>query len=271
VTGSTERVGWPLVRTGILLGLALSTKWNAAYVSTLAGLLVIYRSWGCWREARREPTPANRAGWRAHLIWTPVAFGVVPALVYLASYIPFFATGHDWGQFVELQKQIFSYHSNLEATHTYQSLWWQWPLGLRPVWYSVTYTEETVANVYANGNLLLYWAFVPAVVWVVVRWWRESNPALPILLIGFFGQWLPWALSPRIAFVYHFLPVVPFGALAVAVTTTQLVRRGGAGRWLAFGYLAAVLAWFVYFYPIHANVPLSHEAFDRRLWFDSWR
>jgi dolichyl-phosphate-mannose--protein O-mannosyl transferase len=92
-----------------------------------------------------------------------------------------------------------------------------------------------------------------------------------VLLIGFFGQWLPWALSPRSAFVYHFLPAVPFGAIAVAFVIVTLFRRGGVWHWVVFAYLAALVAYFVYFYPIHAAVPISREAFEARLWFPSWR
>jgi dolichyl-phosphate-mannose--protein O-mannosyl transferase len=271
LTSRADRVAPALMRTGLFLGLALATKWNAAFLAAFTGLLVLYRSWVCARRAREFPGPATRSAWHAHLIWVPVSLVLVPALVYLAAYIPFFATGHDWDQFVELQRQIFFYHSQLEEIHTYQSAWWQWPLALRPVWYSVTYAGDTVAHIYANGSMLLYWSFLPAVVALAVRLWRESNPALSVLLIGFFGQWLPWALSPRSAFIYHFLPAVPFGALAVAVAAVTLYRRGGVWRWAVLVYLAALVAYFVFFYPIHAAVPLSREAFAARMWFPSWR
>jgi dolichyl-phosphate-mannose-protein mannosyltransferase len=271
LTSRPDRAAPALLRIGLFLGLALATKWNAAFLASLTGLVVLHRGWVRARAARERPGPETRAVWRAHMIWVPVSLGLVPALVYLAAYIPFFATGHDWGQFVELQKQIFLYHSNLEELHSYQSKWWQWPLALRPAWYSVTYGADTVAHIYANGNALLYWGFVPAVIALCVRLWRGSSPALAVLLIGFFGQWLPWAFSPRSAFVYHFLPAVPFGALAVAFAVVMLFRRGGVWRWIVFMYLAALVAYFIYFYPIHAAVPMSREAFEARLWFPSWR
>ncbi|MFN8592123.1 MAG: hypothetical protein U0031_11755 [Thermomicrobiales bacterium] len=44
-----------------------------------------------------------------------------------------------------------------------------------------------------------------------MRWWGRRAAALVVLLIGFTGQWLPWALSPRGTFVYHFMPAVPLG------------------------------------------------------------
>ncbi len=262
LTAPPHRVGRSVMSTGVLLGLALATKWNAAYLALLTGLLLLCRTW----KVRRDP-----AGLRAHLTWLPVGLGLIPVAVYLASYVPFFVAGHGAAQWVELQRQIFVYHTGLEATHRFQSAWWQWPLTLGPVWYWAKYAGGTVAHVFANGNLTLHWLFLPAVSWLSVRWWRTANPGIPVLLIGFFGQWLPWALSPRIAFAYHFLPAVPFGALALAVVVVGLIRRGGIWRVLAVAYLLIVVAYFVYFYPTYTGLPLSREAFEARTWFESWR
>jgi dolichyl-phosphate-mannose--protein O-mannosyl transferase len=142
---------------------------------------------------------------------------------------------------------------------------------MRPVWYHVTREAGSVAHVYANGNPFLYWAFLPAVAWVGWIWRRRHYPALIVLLIGFLGQWLPWALVPRIAYAYHFLPSAIFGCLAVAVCVADLRDRGRALRILAVGYVLIVVLGFTFFYPIHSAVPLSREAFELRMWFDSWR
>lgn len=271
LTSRPEHAIRALVRTGLFLGLAFATKWNAAFLWVLTALVVLYRSSTLLRRAgdSHPATPALEL--RSAAIWVPVALFVIPALVYLAAYIPFFATGHDWEQFLELHRQTFAYHTQLKEVHTYQSRWWQWPLALRPIWYSVTYEGDTVGHIYANGNALLYWAFLPSVVWLSLRCWREANPALTILLIGFFGQWLPWALSPRNAFMYYFLPAVPYGAIAVASAVAAAYRRGGVWRTVGLVYLAALVAYFLFFYPIHAGVPISREAFEARLWLPSWR
>ena len=124
--------------------------------------------------ARPRTTASGALG--QHLLWVPVGLVLVPAAVYLAAYLPFFFTGHDWPQFVELQRQIYHYHTSLKTTHGYQSHWWQWPLALRPVWYHVDYADASIANIYAQGNPLLYWAFLPAVLWLTVRWWKARHP-----------------------------------------------------------------------------------------------
>jgi dolichyl-phosphate-mannose--protein O-mannosyl transferase len=263
-----ERARAPLLRVGLFLGLAVATKWNAAYASALIGLTAIGRG---VLLAIRSRGSLSDAGVRAHLLWVPLALVALPACVYFAAYLPFFLTGHDLTQFVELQKQIFHYHTHLEATHPYQSRWWEWPLTLRPVWYSTTHALGKVSNVYTNGNSVLYLAFIPATLWLAWRLWRRRDPALAVLLIGFYGQWLPWALVHRIAFAYHFLPAVPFGCLAIAVALSALYRKGAVGRAAAIVYVCLAVGFFIYFFPINADVPLTPQAFESRMWLSSWR
>lgn len=210
-----------------------------------------------------------------HLIWVPLALIVLPLALYLASYIPFFAMGHTIAQLRELQWQMYYYHSHLVATHPYSSQWYQWPAVWRPVYYAQTLGANGVsANIYANGNPLLYWFYLPATLYVTARWWLGRHPALPVLLIGFFGQWLPWALIPRLAYIYHFLPASIFGTLAVAVAVNDLWhwgRRIAPLRAVAVGYVAIVIAAFVFFYPIYASVNLTGPELQARIWIPSWR
>jgi dolichyl-phosphate-mannose--protein O-mannosyl transferase len=268
LTSPPERVRGPLLLLGLFLGLGIATKWNAAYAALFIGLVVLGRGGRIFFSSGRN---WRDKGVQAHLLWIPASLVVLPALVYIAAYGPFFWTGHDLGQFVELQHQIFYYHTHLHATHAYQSRWWQWPLTLRPVWYYSQPADGTVANVYANGNLVLYALFVPAVAWLASRWTRRRDPAAIVLVIGFFGQWLPWALVPRISFAYHFLPAVPFGCLAVAVAMITVFERGRAGRAIAVAYAALAIGFFAYFYPIYTAVPLTPQAFENRIWLSSWR
>ena len=45
-----------------------------------------------------------------------------------------FSTGHTWTNFVDTQKQMWWYHTNLVAEHPYTSPAWSWPLLLRPIY-----------------------------------------------------------------------------------------------------------------------------------------
>jgi dolichyl-phosphate-mannose-protein mannosyltransferase len=265
-TTPADRAGPWLAVVGLLLGLAVATKWNAAYASAMVGVAAIARS--LW-SARRDATP--RTSPLGGLAWTLLGLVLIPAIVYMLAYVPFFLSGHSLKELIELQRQIYVYHSRLTATHLYQSSWWQWPLVLRPVWYHVHHTPGHVANIYALANPILQWMLLPAVLWLSVVWARRRDPALITLLIGFFGQWLPWALVSRISFAYHFLPVVPFGCVALAVAMARIAEGPPRLRWVAWAYGAAVVAAFVFFYPIYSAVPLTPSQFESRLWVTTWR
>lgn len=265
-----DRIRWPLLATGLFMGLGVATKWNAGYPAAIVVLVGLWKIYRAWDAAQTRHNSRTRLSLQQQALWVPVALIAVPAAVYILSYIPFFLVGHSLGQWFELQQQMFYYHTHLTATHPYASRWWSWPLDVRPVWYSVTYTGNMVANTYAQANPLLYWGFLPAVALLMVRWWREKTRLL-VFVVGFFGQWLPWMLVSRITFIYHFLPAVPFGCLAVAMAVEQGWQRG---RWLrasAVGYCVVVVAAFVFFYPIYSSVLLSHHQLDMRMWFPSWR
>jgi dolichyl-phosphate-mannose--protein O-mannosyl transferase len=272
LTSPVERARNSLPLVGLFLGLAIATKWNGAYAATLIGLVVLGRAvLMAVRSSRANGPGIGDKTVRVHAAWILISLAVIPATVYMTSYVPFFLAGHGAADFVELQRQILVYHSKLEDSHAYQSSWWQWPLALRSVWYHVTYRPGTVAHIYASGNPFLYWVFLPAVAWVVWMWRRGNPAALTVLLIGFFGQWLPWAAVPRIVFAYHFLPASMFGCLATAVCAAKLMERGRVWGIVAVAFVALVVFGFVFFYPIHSALPLSRDAFEMRMWLDGWR
>jgi dolichyl-phosphate-mannose-protein mannosyltransferase len=284
---------WPFAVVGIIALVAANVLTRDMSINIrvgLTGLLVLLFGtfiallWqGNQREASDEERQLSRQGLIQHLIWVPLGMAVLPAAIYMLTYVPFFTAGFTVDQFRELQWQMYNYHATLVAEHAYASKWWQWPLAQRPVWYGVDYRfgEGIVGNTYANGNPLLYWSFFAAVPYALILWWqREKYRQMLVLTIGFFGQWLPWALVPRIAYAYHFLPAAIFGILAVAVTLDDLwylgerqaeTRTPPIWRYVTIGYTLLLVGAFVFFYPIYSNWGMSKPWIDARMWFASWR
>jgi dolichyl-phosphate-mannose-protein mannosyltransferase len=274
LTVSPDRVGPPLLAVGVCLGLAIATKWSAIALLGLIGLVVcwqIVRLWRLAREGDASEASLARTGLRAYLRWAPLALIVIPIVLYFGSYLHFFLTGHGWADFVQLHRDMLTYHRELGTVHDDSSPWWQWPLAARGVWYYVNERRHELAVVFGNGNPLLYWPMVVAVAWVAIDWWGRRSIPLLILLLGFFGQWLPWALSPRGTFVYHFLPSVPLGCLALAIVLTNGWWQGGIARGAAALYTVAVIAIFIFFYPISTAIPLTPDQVNLRMWLPSWR
>jgi dolichyl-phosphate-mannose--protein O-mannosyl transferase len=274
LTVAPEHAGLPLLATGLFVGLGIATKWSGVALAGLIGLVVCWRIAQLWHLSRGTDTSAAAAahvGLRTYLRWAPISLILIPIAVYLASYLHFWFTGHDWADFIALHRDMFAYHRNLGVVHDDSSPWWQWPLAARGIWYYVDHRRREGAFIFGNGNPLLYWPMVVAVGWVVIDWWGRRSTALLVLVIGFFGQWLPWTLSPRGTFIYHFLPAVPLGCMALAVVLTSAWRQGGVSRVAAAVYTLAVIATFAWFYPLYTAIPLEPEQVALRMWLDSWR
>ena len=255
--------------TGVALGFALATKWSALYSFGLIGLVATIWEGRVWLSGTDGQAPKRPSRLLQSIGTLAGALLVVPLALYIGGYIQYFLMDYSWSDWRELQRQMWWYHSNLKATHAWASRWWTWPLLIRPVWYHVAYGETTIANVFALGNPLIWWLFLPAIGFVAVKWWQSDfrTIALGLVLLGFLGQWLPWFFSPRISFLYHMLPSVPFGCLAIAYSVQQL-RTPRQAMWT---YIGLVLIAFIYFYPQYAGWPVTLQYADQHYWLSTWR
>jgi dolichyl-phosphate-mannose-protein mannosyltransferase len=231
---------------GVSLGLLLATKWTGLYAIAFFGIIL-----GLQNGPRSWPKLF-------------LALIVVPLTIYILSYTQYFLLGGSWANFLELQNQMWQYNVHLTATHTYQSPWWSWPLDLRPVWYFVDYSKpDFIANIYALGNPLLFWLGIPAVIYTAAK---AKGLTRLLILLGCFGFWLPWARAPRIMFIYHYLPSVPFLCLALAFTLSDLNKK-----WLTVGSLTLIAAAFIFFFPHWTAISVPVSLANFYYWLPGWK
>lgn len=220
--------------SAVFLGLALATKWTALFlVPILAVAWLLYE-----RRVKKD------------YLW----YVLLPLVIYFASYTPFFLTGHTLGQWWETQRQMWWYHTNLEATHPYASPWWSWPINGRPTWLFTEAQSGRVSNIYALGNPIIFWGGLASVLVATVRVLKKRKKELLLVLAGYFLMFLPWAASPRIMFIHHYLPAVPFLVLLLAWLLARLweLKR----KLLVTGYLLLVLLGFILYYPLWTGLPV---------------
>jgi len=231
--------------SAIFLGLSLASKWSALWAIPILGLL----------NLRKE----NK--FEKGLLWFIV---LVPA-VYLAIYVPFFLSGHGWSTFIELQKQMWWYHTRLKATHPYTSTWWEWPFLVRPIYlYTSGYAKGVVANIYAMGNPAVFWGGLAAVVWGIYYAYINKIKSLGMVIFSYLVFFVPWALSPRIMFLYHYLPSIPFLAIAMGFFLKKTPKAI-----IPFFLVAGVL--FIYFFPHWTGMMIPQSLDSSYYWFPSWR
>jgi dolichyl-phosphate-mannose-protein mannosyltransferase len=218
-----HRLGW-LVMAGVAGGLALGTKWSGAYALVAALVLVfLLRRRDDTGHAGDVWSRVIRAGGRA--AWPPLVLLVaLPIGLYVASYWEYFAAGHSWGQWRELQRQMLEFNLHLHATHTYASLAPTWIAVYRPVWYYYVQAHGVVHGVVSIGNAFLWWSALACLLvlpFVALRRRRRGLAVAP-LLVGIL--YFPWFLATRTSFMYYMTPIAPL--LAVLVATAVATVNG---------------------------------------------
>ncbi len=252
--------------SAVFLGLALASKWSALWV-----IPIIF---------------VTHFVLKRKLKWTYIFFFIVPPIIYISTYFPVFtnkeiqneyiagssyATKTDkigipaLDMFMDTQKQMWWYHTRLKATHPYTSMWYTWPLMVRPIYlYTSNEIEGQVARIYAMGNPIIFWGGITAIISATYLAAKERNKKLGLVIFAYLVFFTPWALSPRIMFLYHYLPSVPF----MAITTAYILRRF---KTLLIPFLIISLIVFIYFYPHFAGLKVPLTLDSSYYWFSSWR
>ncbi|MDQ3465940.1 MAG: phospholipid carrier-dependent glycosyltransferase [Actinomycetota bacterium] len=293
--------GWRL-SAGVLLGLACSVKWSGAYF--LAGFAILSLLWD--RAARKSagvsrPTRGTALRDLPGAAW---ALGVVPVLAYLVTWIGWFlgetSQGRHWAEanpqtswpFIpdalrslwHMHGEMLTFHSGLSSSHPWESKPWSWLVDGRPIlmWNPQGLVDDTggqiVRYVLMVGTPALWFAFAPAMLWMVWRTVAHRDWRAAAVLVGISAGWLSWFINlERTMFIFYMAPVAPFFVMAVALTLGDVLGRARDSevrRQLGLAaislFVALVVLNFVYFYPILSGLPLSHEDWLARMWFSSW-
>ncbi|MFC1711166.1 glycosyltransferase family 39 protein [Patescibacteria group bacterium] len=256
--------------SGISLGLAIATKWTGIYLYPVIGMLLIKKMNFNLKTIKLQ---LSLFFTNYFLKWL-LAFIIAPIVIYLLSYTLFFTSGHTWIQFKELQQQMWWYHTNLEATHSYQSAAWTWPFMWRPVWFWVNYQDNLIGNIYNLGNPLLWWTglfILPLAVYKTFTNFNKRKFSLGFVIFCYFSFWLPWTASPRIMFLHHYLPAIPFLSMLIAWFLVKIKEWKIGDDRLIIGYLLLIMITFMFFYPHYAGTMIPKELNNYLFWFSSWK
>ncbi|MEN8253303.1 MAG: phospholipid carrier-dependent glycosyltransferase [Patescibacteria group bacterium] len=301
---------------GLTAGLAMASKWSGVFA---LGIIWLFSAigqpafgWGNYNLLKNN---------FKNFIKIFLVLAILPIAIYILSYSQMFLQGKSlfcfeqkaiknicyygqikfrdkiiwngyWSHFAELHRQIFHYQTHLDATHSYQSRPWQWFLNMKPVWVWVDYGDGARADIYAQGNTILFWsgAIAVAISLALVilnlfqdlfkikikildqgfgelsRVVRDDTWGIFLILLSYFLVWLPWQLSPRIMFFYHYLPAVPLLCILLAYWLTKL------NKYFIYFVLFLIILNFVLFYPHWTGISMPNEWKDSLyFFFESWK
>ncbi len=208
--------------------LLVASKWYGVMAYFVAFSVVTYATVYAIAKHRRALFPVDL-----------VAAGMIAAIgiVYALAYIPHFVGLRDLPQLaprpytlsdiITMQVNAYKYHSTLTATHPYASLWWTWPLDLRPILYYANYGQmgdvRTAAIITSLPNPIILWMGLVTVPFVGFLAFRERSRAYALVVLTYLAQWLPWARFRR-------------ALLGSTIFTSTSRSCASARRWQCSGY-----------------------------------
>lgn len=217
----------PLLLCGLAFGLGAASKWIAIYgAAGLALLLFQSKYWEAkdYLKIKRNkkfkkpewvskfvPVYTNKT-----FLYCLIFFILIPLAIYFLSYIPhMLAPGERHGIDIPIKNSIsmYKYHSTLEATHPYQSMWWEWPLIIRPICY---YLEGSVAsgivsNITAMGNPAVWWGGLAAIFAAIIMQFKKISKKIFLFsIISLFITLIAILTLPKDTFLYNIFLIAPF-------------------------------------------------------------
>jgi dolichyl-phosphate-mannose-protein mannosyltransferase len=239
-----NRSGW-LVASGVAFGLGLASKWSAAFPLAVTCALLA-------RDAWRE----RGIGWsgRLALFCRDAALLVIlPTLVYLITFLPWFGRGYtlsDWGELQRSMYQETRTHTSYNGvTGDFRPVLWF----VRPVAYQdVSFNrqeggaadgpslERDVTVLLALTNPLVWLLVLPALLFALARGVRERDPGLGLLGGFFLAAYLPLLAASRPIWANTAVSVLPYGLMAVGYLLVRRLVAGKRGALLVAAYLALV-------------------------------
>ncbi|MBN1606033.1 MAG: glycosyltransferase family 39 protein [Polyangiaceae bacterium] len=262
--------GWGGVLTcAVLVGLAGSIKWSGLVVGLPACVAILM---------------LKRAPW-----YSLASFAVVP-IVHVAIWMVGLALiGHPYDPmsvWEEIQRRKGLHLAFPHGANPSESAWYTWFIAYHPIVVKSLRSGSTVrlASSVANplllftADLVLLVLPVAAAAWALrIRSWRErwsrlfdadANKALVILWVAWLSMLLLWISGRIVEYWYHYL--TPWG-LAIPLMAGVFARLDRRFPKTVLVFVVLVLALFVYFAPVWAEIPISTGAAHRRLIFPLWR
>jgi dolichyl-phosphate-mannose-protein mannosyltransferase len=297
----------PLFLSGIFLGIGAASKWIGLYAAAgLAFLFFVakyneYREYDMVTKSRKIKKPAWYKDFIPVYIWQTLAmcivfFVIIPAIIYILSYIPYaMAEAHNgrsmWSVIWENQSYMYGYHKGVTQSHPFQSNWWQWPVMYRPMWYynNTDLPAGISSTISAMGNLAVWWVGIITFLLGGVTALYKKHKYMLIVYTAAACQYFVWILITRTVYIYHFYSTVPFmiftivymmkcmidmyndPARAVKIgRITLMMSRKKVMIWLSVFYLVVVAAMFILFYPAISGFEVSTKWIKALKWFSTW-
>jgi dolichyl-phosphate-mannose--protein O-mannosyl transferase len=261
--------GWAgVLACAVLVGLAASIKWVGLLVGLPACVAILL---------------LRRAPW-----YSIVSFGIVP-FVHLAIWmLGLRLIGHPDGLrdvLEEIRRRAQIHLGFVHGINPLESAWYTWLVLYHPIVIKSARLGAKIRLAASIGNPVLWIAADLCLLALPVlgaaaalsprrreRWfaWFDVRYSKAFVIVGvcWVSMMLLWFSRRITTYWYHYLTPWGIAIVLLAGVVARLDRRFPKG---VLSFVLVVLAVFVYFAPVWAELPISVSAAHRRLIFPLWR
>ena len=248
---------WWLVAAGISFGCGIASKWSGVFPLAVTWALIAAAIW------RAENV--NRPEKLSRLMLSLATLVILPATIYLLTFIPWFGRGYSIGEWPALQQSMYketSQHTGYHPLSEDRRDHWAYEWFVIPVTYADPFfnQEPGVGEGGANGmtqtvlldvaNPLVWLLVYPALAFLAFRGVRQRDEGALLLSGLFLISYLPLVLARRPIWLDTALSVLPYAMMMVAAFVWWLASQSRRPRLLVGGYLVLLLAVDGISYPL---------------------
>ena len=202
-----------------------------------------------------------------------VSFIIIPVVIYALSYILFPHLSYYDGTLkgiIDVNKMMYDYHSTLDATHPFSSVWYEWPIMAKPVWlysgYTSTGLHMTITDI---GNPAIWWFGILSFVYLVISSFKKKDSKNIFLVIFILSTFIPYIFIGRLMFMYHYFITLPFIMLGIVSFIKYITEKSKSNK-AYYSYIILIIILFIIFYPVISAVPMNGEYIDSLHWLSGW-
>jgi dolichyl-phosphate-mannose-protein mannosyltransferase len=241
---------------GVLLGLGCAVKWSG--LSFWLGFALLSLLWdrGALKAAGVEQPWLS---WFKRSLPTGL-FSLIGSAVaaYLLSWTGWFVGENSWNRhwsdthpgtglfgwlpggirsLLNYHSLAYKFHNGLFDPHAYKANPWSWLILGRPISF---YAPSDVKGCGATdcsreilliGTPIMYWAFVPAVLWCLWHWLTTRDWRAGAVLMASIAGWGVWLHNQkRTGFLFYMTPLMPYLVLGLTFAIGMMLARAGEDK-----------------------------------------
>lgn len=258
-----------LLLAGLFFGLATSVKWTGLYFGL--GLAIMFFGKFIIDYLKDKKISVQ---YKKIIPWCVLTFVVFPVIIYMLCYFlfPNVYPRHvtSISALINQIKDMFAYHSGLQDSHPFSSMWYTWPIMLKPVWYYTssigTGLKSTIVGI---GNPAIWWVGILGAMYTFISAIKTKKLENIFLIVMMLALFIPYAFIGRVMFLYHYFPVLPFLMLAI-VALLKFLHEKFKNVWVIGIYIAIVIILFGWFYPVVSGSSMPETYIDSLKWLSTW-